>query len=103
MKKLHFEIDQKTYNKLLGLAYRIADNNYMLERFGRKESEIERAENHKSIMLFFEELDLAKVPFWLQNTVIQFAENWRRYKTENLAKYLESLTAYNIKVTASSI
>ncbi len=38
---LHYELSQENYNKLCGLAFRIADNQYMIERFGINETEIE--------------------------------------------------------------
>ena len=83
-------MDQSIYNKLCGLAFRIADNQYMIERYGVKGSEIERAKNHKTIVMLFEELDAAGVPFWVQNNSIAFGENWRRYKTEHLYYWLRA-------------
>ena len=85
---LHYTLSQENYNKLCGLAFRIADNQYMIERYGVKGSEVERAQNHKTIALLFNELDAAGVPFWVQNNSIAFGENWRRYKTEHLYYYL---------------
>ena len=87
---LHYTLSQKNYNKLCGLAFRIADNNYMIERYGRENTEIERGENHKTICMLFNELDAAGVPFWVQNNSIAFGENWRRYKTEHLYNWLRA-------------
>lgn len=87
---LHYELSQENYNKLCGLAFRIADNQYMIERYGVKGSEVERAQNHKTITLLFNELDAAGVPFWVQNNSIAFGENWRRYKTEHLYYWLRA-------------
>lgn len=87
---LHYELSQENYNKLCGLAFRIADNQYMIERYGIKETETERAQNHKTICMLFEELDAAGVPFWVQNNSIAFGENWRRYKTERLYYWLRA-------------
>lgn len=101
MKKLSYEINQKTYNMLCGLAYRIADNKYMIERYGTKETEMEREESHKTITLIFDELDKNNVPFWVQNTVINFADDWRRYKETTLATWLKNHKAYDFKVTAT--
>lgn len=81
---LRFECTQDQYNALHGLAYRIADNQYMLERYDFSECTLERAENRKTISMLFDELDNLHVPFWVQNTVICWAENWRKYKTECL-------------------
>ena len=85
---LYYKVDQSIYNKLCALAFRIADNKYMLERYGIKETEIERASNHKTICLIFEELDAAGVPFWVQNSTIAFGEDWRRYKSDCLYYWL---------------
>lgn len=81
---LTFDCTQEKYNALCGLAYRIADNAYMIERYGADDSEIERKQNHKTIIGLFDELDSMRVPFWVQNTVICWAENWRAYKTDCL-------------------
>ena len=85
---MKYRITQKQYNTLSGLAYRIADNAYMVERYGAKDTEIERAENHLTILDLFDELDNSGVPFWVQNNAIAFGDNWRRYKTEYLYHYL---------------
>lgn len=77
-----FTCTQEIYNALSGLAYRIADNQYMIERYGTEESAIERAQNNLTILDLFDSLDKKNVPFWVQNTVICWAENWRRYKTD---------------------
>lgn len=79
---MKFKYNQEQKNALEGLAYRIADNAYMIERYGREEARHELESNHKTIISLFEKLDLLSVPFWVQNTVIFWAENWRRYKTE---------------------
>lgn len=87
---LHYELTQTIYNKLLSLAYRIADNAYMIERYGLNDTEVERAQNHKTIVLTFNELDAAGVPFWVQNAALAFGQDWRRYKTDCLYYFLKS-------------
>ena len=87
---LYFKMDQSIYNKLCGLAFRIADNQYMIEKYGEKGSEVDRAQNHKTITLLFNELDAAGVPFWVQNYTIAFGNDWRRYKTEQLYYWLRA-------------
>ena len=87
---LHYTLSQANYNKLCGLAFRIADNKYMIERYGTENTKIERAENHKTIIMLFNELDAAGVPFWVQNNSIAFGENWRRYKSEQLYYWLRA-------------
>lgn len=87
---LYFILDQRKYNALSGLAYRIADNAYMIERYGADGSAIEREQNHATICGLFADLDAMRVPFWVQNSVIAFAEDWRRYKETSLASWLEN-------------
>lgn len=86
---LHFEYNQKQKNALEGLAYRIADNAYMIERYGREEAAPELQQNHKTICGLFKDLDKMKVPFWVQNTVIFWAEDWRRYKEQYFCLAME--------------
>lgn len=90
MKKLYFEADTKQNNALHGLAYRIADNAYMRERYDDAETVHERAENHKTILSLFETLDALNVPFWVQNSVICGAEVWRDYKSGALQNKLKA-------------
>lgn len=87
---LDYKLNQDNYNKLCGLAFRIADNKYMVERYGLKDTEAERAKNHKTIVMLFDELDAGGVPFWVQNYSIAFGENWRRYKTDHLYYWLRA-------------
>ena len=77
MKKLYFEATKEQSNALEGLAYRIADSAYMRERFGDDEPELKQ--NEKTISGLFDLLDRLGVPFWVQNSVICFSENWRKY------------------------
>lgn len=77
MKKLYFKATKEQRNALEGLAYRIADSAYMRERFGNDEPELKK--NEKTISGLFDLLDRLGVPFWVQNSVICFSENWRKY------------------------
>lgn len=84
-----YTLTTEQYGKLEGLAYRVADNAYMLERHGRESARHELADNHKTILMLFDELDRLGVPFWVQNSTICWAEDWRRYKSEYLYQGLE--------------
>ena len=77
MKKLYFEATKEQRNALECLAYRVADSAYMRERFGDDEPELKK--NEKTISGLFDLLDRLGVPFWVQNSVICFSENWRKY------------------------
>lgn len=84
--------DRAIINELEGLAYWIANDNYICERYGTEEPERERVKN--TLHLIFDNLDKMKVPYWVQNSVITFAENWRQYKTNYLYSYLKSKNIY---------
>lgn len=87
MTKLHFKVKNVAQrNALEGLAYHVADVNYIIERFGSDNPEYKKA--HENVLLTFENLDHLGVPFWVQNSVMTFAENWRRYKSEYLDSWL---------------
>lgn len=86
---LSFICTQEEYNTLSGLAYRIADNAFMIERYGRQDASIELGQNHKTILGLFDQLDKMSVPYWVQNAVISWSEDWRRYKKEYLYQAFE--------------
>ena len=86
---VRFECTQEIYNALQGLAYRIADNQYMIEKYGREDCSIELGQNHKTIISLFDKLDALHVPFWVQNAVMSWAEDWRRYKSGYVVDALE--------------
>lgn len=77
MKKLSFKANAKQKSLLQGLAYWIADNRYMREKYGDSDPELKVVDD--TIHALFDSLDRARVPFWVQNSVIICAENWRRY------------------------
>ena len=77
MEKLFFKATKEQRNALEGLAYRIADSAYIRERFGNDDPELKQ--NEKTISSLFDLLDRLDVPFWVQNSVICFSENWRKY------------------------
>lgn len=87
MNKLHFEANKAQFSALEALAYWIADVHYIRERYGADDPEHEKA--HKTVCMWFEELDRLAVPFWVQNTVICWAENWRRYKEQYFAEAMK--------------
>ncbi len=77
MAKLSFKPNATQKSLLQGLAYWIADNRYMREKYGDSEPELKVVDD--TIHALFNSLDCAGVPFWVQNNVICCAENWRRY------------------------
>ena len=93
MKKvLKFEASKEQKHALEGLAYWIADNAYIIERYGADDPERENVK--KTISMIFDDLDALRVPFWVQNTVICFSENWRKYKETYLSSFLKTKNIY---------
>lgn len=87
MKKLYFKVENMDQVcALRGLAYHVADVNYIKEKYGASDPEYKKADSN--VLYQFEVLDRLGVPFWVQNSVICFAENWRRYKSEYLEDWL---------------
>lgn len=84
-----FSYTREQYQAMEGLAYRIADNAYMIERYGRDGAAVELEQNRKTIGGLFATLDALAVPFWVQNAVIAFADDWRRWKSQGMAAWLE--------------
>lgn len=84
-----YTLNQDQYSALSGLAYWIADLHYMRERFGDDEPELSRVQKTIEKCLF-PQLDKLQVPFWVQNAVICWAENWRNTKRQYLAEFLKS-------------
>ena len=87
MKKLYFKVEnmEQCY-AIRGLAYHVADVNYIKEKYGANDPEYKKADSN--VLYQFEILDRLGVPFWVQNSVVCFAENWRRYKSEYLEDWL---------------
>ena len=65
-----------------GLAYWIADRAWSRERGELDEYEDSRTDN--TIRAIFDALDGLCVPYWVQNAVCRWAEDWRRAMKENL-------------------
>lgn len=92
MKTLEFYATKEQGRELSGLAYWIADINYLRERYGNSDPEIETAD--KTILLCFDRLDALGVPFWVQNAVIVWAGNWRNYIQYYLADEMKKKQIY---------
>lgn len=68
--------------ELGSLAYWIADRAWSLERGKLDEHEDRRTDT--TIRAIFDQFDRLGVPYWAQNAVICWAEDWRRTMCENL-------------------
>lgn len=87
-----YTLTMEQYSALEGLAYWVANASRMRERYGNDEPELQVC--NKTISSVFDTLDKMNVPFWVQNTVIVFAEDWRRYIGEYLSSYLKTRNIY---------
>lgn len=85
---LKYELTKKQYSEIESLAFWVANSAYIRERYGNDEPELTRTS--KTLELIFDLLDRLSVPFWVQNTVICFAENWRNYETIYLENFLKT-------------
>ena len=86
---MEFTLNRIQFSALEGLSYWGANLHYMRERFGDDEPELSRARATIEKCLF-PQLDRLKVPFWVQNSVIVWAENWRNTKRQYLTDFLKS-------------
>lgn len=75
-----FSVNSAQLAELQGLAMRVADLNYELERHGESCPEIVKCRDNVSYCL--DACDRAGVPFWVQNIVLVWASNWRSYAEE---------------------
>ena len=86
-KRLYFKVkNREQKNAIEGLAYHVADVNYIKERYGVNGPEFKKAD--QNVYLSFDTLDRLGVPFWVQNSVICFSENWRQYKSVYMDDWL---------------
>lgn len=83
-----FAINQKQYDILLGLRHWFAVSAKMRERYP-DEYETEREKIHKTICMTFDEADKSAIPFWVQNIVCGYQDNWRHCLDTYLYQDLE--------------
>lgn len=79
----------ETRGMIEGLSYWISDIEYIKERFGVDDPEL--SISRKTVESLFDKLDKAGVPFWVQNSVIAFASDWRRTKAVGIWEALKPL------------
>lgn len=89
MKKLYFKANNEQRREISALAYRIADLAYLKERYTPEEAKHELETSRRTLEeCIFPVLDSLGVPFWVQNSVICAAENWRGYLSGEYEKRL---------------
>lgn len=84
---LNFSCSGRQWKELESLAYWIADLSYITERFGKDDPEISTCRKTLEKCIF-PVLDKLHVPFWVQNDVICWAEEWRNYKAQYMRDVL---------------
>ena len=77
-----FSATREQRDELEGLAYWIADRAWSRERGELDEHEDSRTDD--TIRAIFDRLDRLNVPYWVQNAVCRWAEDWRRTMREDL-------------------
>lgn len=76
-----FTATREQSDNLEGLAYWVSDRVWSRERGELDEREDQRTDN--TIRAIFDQLDRLAVPYWVQNAVICWAEDWRRAMQED--------------------
>lgn len=76
-----FAATREQRDELEGLAYWIADRAWSRER--GKLDEYEERRTGDTIRAIFDALDRLGVPYWVQNAVCRWAEDWRRTMKED--------------------
>lgn len=78
----YFAATREQRDELEGLAYWVSDRAWSRER-----GELDEHEDHRTdttIRAIFDALDRLGVPYWVQNAVCCWAEDWRHTMRENL-------------------
>lgn len=84
---LSFKANKEQARELRSLGYWISESAYLRERCGGDDT-VEAKRVSDTIHFIFDRLDALGVPFWVQNAVVNFAENWRRYQDEYISDHL---------------
>ena len=85
---MNYAIDQKQYDILLGLRHFMANKAYMIERYPA-DYELEKENIHKTIVSLFDEADQHNIPFWVQNIICGYQDDWRHTCNTYLYQDLE--------------
>lgn len=86
---LDFTLNRQQYSELAGLAYHHSDLFYRLEHCPNL-PEGERIRDRQNVEQHFNALDALGVPFWVQNVVLLWSENWRNYAAGHMQEFLKT-------------
>lgn len=81
------EITRKQLSILEGIAYWIADRAWFIERNGTEDPDFQKYDS--TIRSLLNEADAEKISWAAQNTVIVWAEDWRREQSQYITNMLE--------------
>ena len=85
----NFTISQKQYDILLGLRHFMALKAKLKERYPA-EYKTESEKIHKTICFLFSDADKSGIPFWVQNIVCYYQDEWRHTLDHYLYQDLEN-------------
>ena len=83
-----YTINQAQYNTLSGLRHWMAVKAKMIERYPDV-YETDADNIHKTITFLFKEADQQLIPFWVQNIVCYYQDDWRHTLDHYLYQDLE--------------
>lgn len=86
---MEYTITQEQYNTLLGLRHWMALKAKLKERYP-DDYKAEADRIHKTITFLFDEADKKAIPFWVQNIVCYYQDDWRHSIDHYLYQDLES-------------
>lgn len=87
-KTQEFICTKKQAKELDGLAFWVAELYNIRELFPNDQRNLDRCD--ASIRFAMDQLDRLAVPFWAQNAVINWAENWRNISSHDLKQAMKS-------------
>ena len=97
MIKLEMVCNSAQWAALEGLAYWKQQESYEREANGETLDAVRFSENVRESM---KECEKAKIPNWLGNAVLVYAENWRNYMVSDMLHYLNK-RGYSVKIERS--
>lgn len=89
------KINSRQLSILEGIAYRIADINFLKAKYG-DDAEHEIEASRKTMKSLFADADRENIPFFVQNTVICYFEDFTKYLETSVTSYLTNHKHYDI-------
>lgn len=93
---LQYKLNNKQEMILEGMAYRIADINYLKERYKPEEVKHELETSRRTLEGLIKEADKESIPYWVQNIILVKYENWRLWFETTVRDFLKKQEHYSI-------